>query len=1580
MHRGPHLLLATSLLLAGPAGAAEPWGSYAQLSGSNGFSPFSFNGAADLSGRPAAALDQLWAHPWQRLSPDGPEARDLLHEACFGWRVAGATGWADDPARLLSASYLPGTGIVTAVHDLGELRLTQYAFAPMGAGAPALALLARVENVSGRDLADVSIYSLFDLELGTDRGDGRWVAGEQAKWLSSPGAYVEQGAGRAAAAVYLPLGEVYAHGASPEDPRAVVESGDYFQGTAITGVRDDVVAAYEFRLGDGGRVPAGSTHWVGALIAPSDGGDAEALAAAAADLAADRGPEAILSDEQASWERFQAGIPAVPGASTDLAEVLARQAAFLRMFQVREPGGPYGQVTASGVAAAPVGGGTHVWNITWPRDAAYAIAGMSRACMLDEARDALGFFFDGEASLYQDWVGRPYLISVCRYTGDGTEESDWNADGPNIEYDDFGLFLWALSEYVTRSGDEELLRERWDAVRDGVGDVLLSLVDDHGLVEPDSSIWETHWYGRQAHHTYTSAFAVAGLRRGAELADRVGDGETASRWREGADGIAAAIGAKLVDPATGVLASKLEELPLGPGGYVDAAVVEAFNHDVLDPGGAVAVATLAAFDERLRLASGGYKRNDDGDLYDEHEWVMIDLRIATALRRAGRAGDAQALLDWVVGQARANADIVPELYEPTTFAYAGPAPMMGFGAGALWVTATDALDLDADLPCPVVEEEIPPEEGGDPAGEGCGDCGMAGRSTGPPLGVALLALAAALRRRPRSLPAALAAAGLGLGGCTEEASDCVAPDAPTTTAAAIDPDVPARISLWEDGLPGHDVTVSAASGDRVEAVAGPDGTLDLTPAPGWTGTDTVRVTVARACAATEAEVAVTVREEVARTCGTTLSYTPTTPAGSVAVAGTFNGWDPAATLLSRRSDGSWEVTLDLEPGTYAYKFVLWSGEGGTGSQGWTCDPAASMWQCDRGYSWSEACQVGDGACNSMLRVEDCRVPEVRLESLSGDRQGGRISARLHLLRGAGRGALSPASLAVTLGGEDAIQHVTWTDGGSASGVRLALDRDGLPPGKHTLRARVSDEAGGTSEEFFLPLWSGEPWDWRQAALYYAFVDRFENGDPGNDETYGVSWPADYHGGDWAGVLDRLDYLESLGITALWLSPPQDNPGGSWAGTCAERYTGYHGYWPGDPHAPEDHFGTEEDLADLVDAAHARGIRVLVDYVGNHVHEDHPYYAEHAADGWFTDPWICGEDDGWNQAPETCWFDSFLPDVDYYRTDTLDRFVEDALEWARRYDLDGFRIDAVKHMPHSFHANLRARLKEEVERGGALETGLVDSFYLVGETFTGDAGLIGSYVSDTELTAQFDFPLYYAILQAFARYEIDLAQFEDAAVGLRDYWGFEGPMSNFLGNHDVDRFIAHASGQVANLWGSNLCDDDGYGWPAPGIAPTDPTAYDKLILAWSFLFTWEGIPLVYYGDEIGLPGFHDPDNRQDMRFDAALSADQARVLDAVRRLGQGRKAHPALWKGNRNTWWRGTEVWAYGRVHGDDAALVVLNRAWDGATLTNGLSWAGLPFLGTYRDLLTDETFSPAGDSLTVTLGARQARVLVFEPP
>lgn len=772
----------------------------------------------------------------------------------------------------------------------------------------------------------------------------------------------------------------------------------------------------------------------------------------------------------------------------------------------------------------------------------------------------------------------------------------------------------------------------------------------------------------------------------------------------------------------------------------------------------------------------------------------------------------------------------------------------------------------------------------------------------------------------------------------------------------LSPDVRQTLSLGDKVTDDRGaLTFSVAADPGVLASVDAEGTLALISESGFEGETAVVLTATDACGnAAEAELAVTVGTN-GEACTTPLTYTAR-GAGTqqVFVAGTFNDWSASATPMVDNGDGTWTVDLELPAGNYPYKVV--EADYGAGTEQWACDPASDFVQCDEGYSWDPSCPLGGNACNSMLVVADCTLPTVTVTDLSIDREANSVSVTATAVG-------DIASALATLDGEPV---EAWT------GTGFSLSATGLSDGRHVIELSVTTAEGQTPTPLKIPFWTDDA-SWQNGLLYYVFVDRFFDGDASLNTSEGTSsTTTDYEGGDWQGVIDKMDYLQDLGVTVIWLTAPQDNAAGAFGTACNSNYSGYHGYWPSAAFQTEGHFGDAEGLRALVDEAHARNMRVLTDWVGNHVHEDHAYFTEHPE--WFTEQSLCGDADNWNDIPETCWFDDFLPDIRYYDPEPLTQMVDDAMAWARDYNLDGYRVDAVKHMPHSVFYNFSSRVRTELEFS---DVGGDEDFYTVGETYSGDIGLIQSYINPQELDAQFDFPLYWAIVAAFGRDEIGLSNGDGSlqAVRATSASSFAGyTMSTFLGNHDVARFTAQSSGEMSSLYGDSSCGDDGY-LRTPDTPPGWSDPYDRLRLAWTFLLTNEGLPLVYYGDEIGLPGYNDPDNRQPMRFGDDLSVDELSVLTHVQKLGQARREHPALSEGARLDWWEGeANVWAYARVQGDDEALVLLNRGDTEVTLENGLTFAGLN-AGTYEDVLTGDVFTASGDSLTVTVPAMSSRVL-----
>ncbi|MBX3270674.1 MAG: hypothetical protein KF729_10450 [Sandaracinaceae bacterium] len=537
--------------------------------------------------------------------------------------------------------------------------------------------------------------------------------------------------------------------------------------------------------------------------------------------------------------------------------------------------------------------------------------------------------------------------------------------------------------------------------------------------------------------------------------------------------------------------------------------------------------------------------------------------------------------------------------------------------------------------------------------------------------------------------------------------------------------------------------------------------------------------------------------------------------------------------------------------------------------------------------------------------------------------------------------------------------------------------------------RVDDGFGGQNSVLYVCTTGCgdlDEFDWRDAVMYFAMVDRFADSDGRADPVSGATGgdartgpSGQFEGGDLRGATMRLDYLADLGVTAVWLSAPYDNR--DLAGAAIDPrsdpriYSAYHGYWPSpanvdftNPLAPsprpqvERRIGTEADLRAFVDTAHrtdgadGRPMKVLFDYVMNHVDIESGLYRAHP--DWFARrdgriP-LCGPENLWDDPfwGLRCAFTDYLPAFDFDNASARAWSVNDALWWAREFDLDGYRLDAIKHVPLSWLEELRARLNREIT---APEGG---RFYLVGETFAyDDRDLLRRYVApSTRLDGQFDFPAKARLCEALFRPDGNLGAFASWMDGNDTFYGAGAIMTTWIGNHDIPRAIHFASQEIGNCReGSN----PGNGWDWRPAQPTDAAPYERLGVAFAVLFTNPGVPLIYYGDEIGLAGGGDPDNRRMMPWnDASLNPHQRALRDRVRALARLRVNQRALTRGRRRTLSSDADTWVYAMGGCGGAAAdvtVAINRA-DSARNVN------LP-AGTYTDLLDGGRVSGGNVSL-----------------
>jgi glycosidase len=655
-----------------------------------------------------------------------------------------------------------------------------------------------------------------------------------------------------------------------------------------------------------------------------------------------------------------------------------------------------------------------------------------------------------------------------------------------------------------------------------------------------------------------------------------------------------------------------------------------------------------------------------------------------------------------------------------------------------------------------------------------------------------------------------------------------------------------------------------------------------------------------------------------RTCRHRFEYQGVPGTESVAIPGNFNQWSENALMMEQGENQSFSLELDLstfDPGSYGYKFLVNESE-------WILDPHNKMMRFD------------DGTVNSKLLVPDCEVPAFELVKREVEATLGEATIEVALRPGVG-GSVDFGSVTVTH------NFSPFLIGPDEDGVYRIAEKD-LPKGKHTWRFEAY-HAGKAIKPMAVSFWVEEtPFEWLDSIMYFAFIDRFEDAQPGPEPATceGVSPMSNWMGGDWKGVQKHIEngYFDAMGVNTLWINAAVNNPEDCVKGLSDHVYTAYHGYFPEDLFSVEERFGTLEDLRSMVASAHTRGIRVVMDLVVNHVFETAAEWVEHEKDNWFNTPmYLCG----WEQ-PETCWFQSYMPDLNH-RNDVVVEYMSDmALFWIQEADLDGFRVDAVKHIhPHFLHT-LRAKIEERIEPGSDA------TFWLVGETFTGGWGggtgteenRIKKYIGPNQLHGQFDFPLYWTLLETLGRHEAGLEKLADVVSNSYAFYGQQALMSAFLGNHDVPRFLSHAAGDIADLWGNGAHEQ---AWQNPPPQPEAEAPYERLMQAFTLLAGLQHIPLVYYGDEIGLAGAGDPDNRRPMLFDTLIGP-QKTLLAHVKSVFKARRDSKALRRGNLNVIHAQENSLAFVREFDDSEAIVIINRGENPFTLDLSGLTAGI-FVG-----------------------------------
>ncbi|MEJ2053599.1 MAG: alpha-amylase family glycosyl hydrolase, partial [Calditrichaceae bacterium] len=454
--------------------------------------------------------------------------------------------------------------------------------------------------------------------------------------------------------------------------------------------------------------------------------------------------------------------------------------------------------------------------------------------------------------------------------------------------------------------------------------------------------------------------------------------------------------------------------------------------------------------------------------------------------------------------------------------------------------------------------------------------------------------------------------------------------------------------------------------------------------------------------------------------------------------------------------------------------------------------------------------------------------------------------------------------------------------------------------------------------------------WQDAIIYSLMTDRYKNGSESNDNPVkqaGLADQANFNGGDFAGISQviKSGYFDSLGINTLWISPVNKTTNKAYREWPEPHryFSGYHGYWPVSSTETEPRFGSMQELKNIVQTAHNRNIKILMDFISNHVHIEHPYYKEHR--DWFGKVNLPNGEKNirrWDEYRLTTWFDTFLPSFDYLGSEkALQVMTDNAVWWLKETEVDGFRHDATKHVPYKFWRTLTGKIKKRVNKNHNVNV------YQIGETFGGD-DLIKSYVNNGMLDAQFNFNQFFVARRVFVE---ENGNFEDLALAIDksfEEYGYNHLMGNIMDSHDQVRIMALLEGDLT-------LSDDGTerAWHEPKIHVDDPLTYQKELVFLTYLLTIPGVPIIYYGDEFGMTGANDPDNRRMMRFGGQLSLREKQQLKSVSQLIHLRKQHCALRRGDYKTLFYNHDVLAYTRGDITERLIIVLNKNQDSKMIT-----------------------------------------------
>lgn len=376
-------------------------------------------------------------------------------------------------------------------------------------------------------------------------------------------------------------------------------------------------------------------------------------------------------------------------------------------------------------------------------------------------------------------------------------------------------------------------------------------------------------------------------------------------------------------------------------------------------------------------------------------------------------------------------------------------------------------------------------------------------------------------------------------------------------------------------------------------------------------------------------------------------------------------------------------------------------------------------------------------------------------------------------------------------------------------------------------------------------------NWNEETVYSIMIDRFNNGDQGNDMDVDPDNLESYHGGDFKGIIDRLDYIKDMGFTAISLTPIFSNAKG-----------GYHGYWIDDYDQIDEHFGSVELFNKLVQEAHNRDMKVMVEFVISHVSSSHPLVSDPTNKGWFMEQ-----------------MNSENPNIailNLGNQEVVDHLVESATYWVQETDIDGYRLHSLQPVPNKFLTEFTDGMKK-----------VKNDFFILGDFIESNpqemnASIDGvmDYTFNKELRTVFPLPnqAFTSLLQMYEKYDDQ-----------------ENNIATFLDNQYTTRFTHDTVLENEH--------------PGP-----------RWRQALTFLYTAPGIPIVYYGSEIALDGAEPPDNRRQMNFRT-----DTELIEYITQLGKLRANLPSLKGGSMKVLHEKDGMVVYKRSIEGETTVIAINN-------------------------------------------------------